>query len=62
LTNLNESKLFGERVTVFNRSEAKQIHVLGAFNPNEDSDSINLTSTAKSLRAQAKERLSRLFD
>jgi hypothetical protein len=53
--------LFGERITAFNRNEAKQIHVLGAYNAAEDNDSV-ASSGIKAFRVQAKERLQRLFE
>ncbi|CAD5208889.1 unnamed protein product [Bursaphelenchus xylophilus] len=57
--------LFGERVTHFNRSEAKQIHVLNGITSTDDSNSAKSTSstgTKRSLRSQAKERLKMLFE
>ncbi|CAD5206267.1 unnamed protein product [Bursaphelenchus okinawaensis] len=63
--NTVHTMLFGERVTHFNRSEAKQIHVLNGFASTDDSSSAKSTSstgTKRSLRSQAKERLKMLFE
>uniref|UniRef100_A0A9J2PYW3 Uncharacterized protein n=1 Tax=Ascaris lumbricoides TaxID=6252 RepID=A0A9J2PYW3_ASCLU len=55
-----EQNMFGAELASFIRTNGKQVHVLGAFNPSADQKS---TSSDKSRRLkEAKSRLTKLFD
>uniref|UniRef100_A0A915BQZ4 Trafficking protein particle complex subunit 10 n=2 Tax=Parascaris univalens TaxID=6257 RepID=A0A915BQZ4_PARUN len=55
-----EQSMFGAHLASFIRTNGKQVHVLGAFNPSADQKS---TSSDKSRRLkEAKSRLTKLFD
>uniref|UniRef100_A0A914KVU2 TRAPPC10/Trs130 N-terminal domain-containing protein n=1 Tax=Meloidogyne incognita TaxID=6306 RepID=A0A914KVU2_MELIC len=64
---INE-KRFGERLITFYRNKGTQIHILAPLSGSEESTSLASTNTSeseqkkKSLKSQAKDRLSRLFE
>ncbi|CAK5086632.1 unnamed protein product [Meloidogyne enterolobii] len=64
---INE-KRFGDRLTTFYRNKGTQIHILAPLSGSEESTSLASTNTSeseqkkKSLKSQAKDRLSRLFE
>uniref|UniRef100_A0A1I8BJH3 TRAPPC10 domain-containing protein n=1 Tax=Meloidogyne hapla TaxID=6305 RepID=A0A1I8BJH3_MELHA len=64
---INE-KRFGERLITFYRNKGNQIHILSPLSGSEESTSLASTNTSeseqkkKSLKSQAKDRLSRLFE
>ncbi|KHN71295.1 hypothetical protein Tcan_02388 [Toxocara canis] len=55
-----EQSAFGARLSSFIRTNGKQVHVLGAFNPSTDQKSI--TSEKSRRLKDAKSRLTKLFD
>uniref|UniRef100_A0A914CZI6 Uncharacterized protein n=1 Tax=Acrobeloides nanus TaxID=290746 RepID=A0A914CZI6_9BILA len=61
---LNETELFGERLTSFHRNQGKQIHVLGQLIPSEDAVSSHSTGSVQkiSLKTSAKQKIQKLFE